>query len=59
VPPAAALEAAEQVAWQLASNGGTETDWRILVTNEAGEKVAEEQPNGTGRLIRAKSVRPL
>jgi hypothetical protein len=37
----AALEAAEQVACQLAADGTSAADWRIRVTNEAGEKVAE------------------
>jgi hypothetical protein len=35
----AAREAAEEIASQLASDA--ESDWRITVTNEAGEKIAD------------------
>jgi hypothetical protein len=37
----AALEAAEQVASQISANPRAGDDWRIMVTNEAGERVAE------------------
>jgi hypothetical protein len=37
----AAREAAEQVASQISADPQAGIDWRITVTNEAGEKVAE------------------
>jgi hypothetical protein len=37
----AAREAAEQVASQISSSSSGSAEWRITVTNEAGETVAE------------------
>jgi len=37
----AALEAAEQVASQISGHEGAGEQWRITVTNEAGQRVGE------------------